>query len=100
LLAVKVSPQALFLQVAAAQEWGVAEWRRLDAQTAARPRPDSMAQTLGRIKLTCHFSSTPFQDRELAMRSVRELVNSYAIKGVELSTAGLFFPKAMQAGGR
>ena len=96
----EVSPQAVFLQEAAAQEWGAAEWRRLDAQTAAHPRPDSMAQMLGRTELTCHFSSTRFQDRELAMHSLGELVNSYAKKGVELSTAGLFFPKAMQAGGR
>ena len=84
--AVKVSPQAIFLQMAAAKEWGAAEWSRLDAQTISRAHPDSMAAMLGRTEITCHFSSTPFQDRELALPGVREVANSYDIQGVETST--------------
>ncbi len=84
--AVKVSPQAIFLQMAAAKEWGAAEWSRLDAQTIGRAHPDSMAAMLGRTEITCHFSSTPFQDRELALPGVREVANSYDIQGVETST--------------
>ena len=92
--AVKVSPQAIFLQMAAAKEWGAAEWNRLDAQTVSRAHPDSMAQMLGRTEITCHFSSTPFQDRELAMPGVREVANSYAIQGVELSTPNTIYASA------
>jgi len=92
--AVKVSPQAIFLQMAAAKEWGAAEWNRLDAQTVSRAHPDSMAQMLGRTEITCHFSSTPFQDRELAMPGVRELANSYAIQGVEVSTPNTIYAAA------
>ncbi len=92
--AVKVSPQAIFLQMAAAKEWGAAEWGRLDAQTVSRAHPDSMAQMLGRTEITCHFSSTPFQDRELAMPGVRELANSYAIQGVEISTPNTIYAAA------
>jgi len=93
--AVKVSPQAIFLQMAAAKEWGAAEWGRLDAQTVSRAHPDSMAQMLGRTEITCHFSSTPFQDRELAMPGVRELANSYAIQGVEISTPNTIYAAAV-----
>ena len=92
--AVKVSPQAIFLQMAAAKEWGAAEWSRLDAQTVSRAHPDSMAQMVGRTEITCHFSSTPFQDRELAMPGVHELANSYAIQGVEISTPNTIYAAA------
>ena len=92
--AVKVSPQAIFLQMAAAQEWGAAEWGRLDAQTISRAHPDSMAQMLGRTEITCHFSSTPFQDRELSLPGVHEVANSYAIQGVELSTPNTIYAAA------
>jgi len=91
---VKISPQAIFLQMAAVQEWGAAEWSRLDAQTVSRAHPDSMAQMLGRTEVNCHFSSTPFQDRELALPGVREIANSYAIQGVELSTPNLVYASA------
>ena len=91
---VKISPQAIFLQMAAVKEWGAGEWSRLDAQTVSRAHPDSMAQMLGRTEITCHFSSTPFQDRELSMPGVREIANSYAIQGVELSTPNLVYASA------
>ncbi len=91
---VKISPQAIFLQMAAVQEWGAADWSRLDAQTVSRAHPDSMAQMLGRTEVNCHFSSTPFQDRELALPGVREMANSYAIQGVELSTPNLVYASA------
>ena len=89
--AAKVSPQAIYLQMAAAKEWGAAEWSRLDAQTLGRAHPDSMAAMLGRTEVTCHFSSTPFQDRELAQPSVHEVTNSYAIQGVDLGTPNTIY---------
>jgi len=89
--AVKVSPQAIFLQMAAAKQWGATEWSRLDAQTIGRAHPDSMAAMLGRTEITCHFSSTPFQDRELTMPGVREVANSYDIQGVTSSTPNTIY---------
>ena len=84
--AVRTSPQAVYLQMAAAQTWGAAEFARLDAQTISRAHPDGMAQMLGRTEITCHFSSTPFQDRALALPGVREITSSYAILGTDRST--------------
>jgi len=84
--AVKVSPQAIWLQMAAAKEWGAAEWARLDAQTISRAHPDSMAAMLGRTEITCHFSTSPFQERALAQPGVREVTSSYAITGLDTVT--------------
>ena len=84
--AVRTSPQAVYLQMAAAKEWGAKEWARLDAQTISRAHPDSMAQMLARTEVTCHFSTSPFQDRALAQPGVREITSSYAILGVDRST--------------
>lgn len=89
--AVRVSPQAIFLQMAAAKLFGPSEWARFDAQTITRAHPDSMAQMLSKSEINCHFSSTPFQDRELAMPGVHELANSYDIQGVEVSTPNTIY---------
>ncbi len=89
--ATKVSPQAIYLQMAAAKAFGAAEWARLDAQTISRAHPDSMAQMLGRTEITCHFSSTPFQDRALQQPGVREITNSYTIMGVDTSTPNTIY---------
>ncbi len=92
--AVRTSPQAVYLQMAAAQSWGAAEFTRLDAQTIGRAHPDSMAQMLGRTEITCHFSSTPFQDRALAQPGVREITNSYAILGTDRSTPNTIYAQS------
>ena len=64
--AVKTSPQAIWLQMAAAQTFGPADWAHFDAQTVSRAHPDSMAQMLGRSEINCHWTTSPFQERELA----------------------------------
>ena len=80
--------------MAAAQTWGPSEWARLDAQTISRAHPDSMAQMLGRTEVTCHFSSTPFQDRALLQPGVREVTSSYAIMGVDRSTPNTIYAQS------
>ena len=92
--AVRTAPQAIYLQMAAAQTWGPSEWARLDAQTISRAHPDSMAQMLGRTEVTCHFSSTPFQDRALLQPGVREVTSSYAIMGVDRSTPNTIYAQS------
>jgi NitT/TauT family transport system substrate-binding protein len=89
--AVKTSPQAIWLQMAAAQAWGRDQWSRYDAQTVSRAHPDSMAQMLGRTEISCHWSSTPFQERELAMPGVREVANSFAIMGMPSVTPNTIY---------
>ena len=92
--AVKVSIQAVFLQMAAARMWGIKEAGHLDAQTIGRGHPDSMAAMLGKTEITCHFSSSPFQERALASSEVREITSSYAIQGLSSSTPITVFGSA------
>jgi NitT/TauT family transport system substrate-binding protein len=77
--AVKTSPQAIWLQMAAAQAFGAGEWAKFDAQTVSRAHPDSMAQMLGRTEINCHWTSSPFQERELANPAVHEVASSFRI---------------------
>jgi NitT/TauT family transport system substrate-binding protein len=77
--AVKTSPQASWLQMAAAQAFGAGEWAKFDAQTVSRAHPDSMAQMLGRTEINCHWTSSPFQERELANPAVHEVASSFRI---------------------
>lgn len=77
--AVKTSPQAIWLQMAAVQAFGASEWARFDAQTVSRAHPDSMAQMLGRTEINCHWTSSPFQERELAAPGVFEVASSFRI---------------------
>ena len=77
--AVKTSPQAVWLQMAAVQAFGAPEWARFDAQTISRAHPDSMAQMLGRTEINCHWTTSPFQERELANPAVHEVASSFAI---------------------
>ncbi len=77
--AVKTAPQAIWLQMAAVQAFGPAEWARFDAQTVSRAHPDSMAQMLGRTEINCHWTTSPFQERELANPLVHEVASSFRI---------------------
>ncbi len=89
--AVKTSPQAVWLQMAAVGTWGKGEWSRYDNQTISRAHPDSMAQMLGRTEITCHWSSTPFQERELAAPGVREIANSFDIMAMPSVTPNTIY---------
>lgn len=77
--AVKTSPQAIWLQMAAAQAFGAPDWARFDAQTIGRPHPDSMAMLLARTEINCHWSTSPFQERELANPAVHEVTGSFRV---------------------
>lgn len=80
------SSQAVFLQMASAQAWGPGEWGRLNKQTIARSHVDNMAALLGDTETTCHFSTSPFQERAMASPKVHEVTNSYAIMGLPKCT--------------
>ena len=88
---VKIGTQAIYLQMAAAKQWGIKDYNRLDSQTISRPHPDGMAAMISKTEITCHFSTSPFQERELALPGVREVTNSYSIQGVAMSTPNTVF---------
>ena len=60
--AVKVSVQAIMLQMAAAKAFGAKEFAKLDAQTVSMSPPDATIALLGgKSEVTASFSVPPFQ---------------------------------------
>jgi NitT/TauT family transport system substrate-binding protein len=79
---VKVSSQAVTLQLAAAQAFGDANWNKLDHLTINMAHPTAMQALLsGRSEITAHFASPPFQYDELKHPGVRTVLNSYDVWG-------------------
>lgn len=82
--AVKVSVQAIMLQMAAVKEFGDANYAKLDALTVSMAHPDGLAAFLsGAGEINNHFTSPPFQYRELTRPGVRKLTSSYDIIGTK-----------------
>src|SRR5712691_1669524 len=79
---VKVSTQALLLQMAAAKEFGEQNYAKLDPLTVSLPHPDAMTALLGGSgTITAHFSSPPFQYQEVGRPGIRKILNNYEILG-------------------
>ena len=79
---VKISTQALLLQMAAAKEWGEANYEKLDSLTVSMPHPDSMTALLsGGAGITAHFASPPFLYQEKAKPGLHSVISSYDILG-------------------
>lgn len=79
---VKVSTQALLLQMAAAKTFGEKEYQKLDNFTVSLAHPDAQTALLsGRSEITAHFASPPFQSQELADPRVHTVADSYDILG-------------------
>ncbi len=75
--AVKVSNQAIILQMAAVKEFGDAKFNALDHLTVSMSHPDATAAMLGgQSEITANFSSAPFQYRQMKNPNVKLLINS------------------------
>jgi NitT/TauT family transport system substrate-binding protein len=80
--AVKVSIQAVTLQMAAEKAFGPGQHGKLDHLTVSLGHPDGMAQMMsGRSEITAHFSSAPFQYQQLEDKRVRKVLDSYEVLG-------------------
>lgn len=90
--AVTVSVQARILQMAAAKQWGKAEFRKLDPITQTVPHPDAAAAVIaGKTELNAHFGNPPFQEQELAGNPQAKVVlNSYDVLGGPSSATVLY----------
>lgn len=80
--AVKVSLQAMVLQMAAAKEWGQQDATRLDKFTVSMKHPDAMAAMLSHgSEIRNHFGSPPFMFQELDRSGVRTILDSSEVLG-------------------
>ena len=78
--AVKVSLQAVLLQMAAAKLHGSANYGKYDALTVSMSPPDATIALLsGSGEVTSVFSVPPFQQQQLEKAGVRTILNSFDI---------------------
>lgn len=79
---VKITGHALTLEMAAAQQWGFANYDRLDSLTITLAHPDAMAALMGgQSEINCHLASSPFYYYEQKAPSVHQVFKSYDVTG-------------------
>ena len=80
--AVKVSVQAMMLQMAAAKQWGQANFAKLDPITVGMTPPDATVALLSdSAGITSVFSVPPFQFQQLEKPGIHTVLNSYDVFG-------------------
>jgi NitT/TauT family transport system substrate-binding protein len=78
---VKISGQAMALQMAAAKLWGFEKYDRLDEFTVTMGHPDAMQSVLSGQTVNSHFAVAPFNYYELRVPGVHTVLNSYETDG-------------------
>ncbi len=103
---IKISTQAIMLQMAAAQTFGDKEFSKLDPLTISLSHPDAtLAFTNNTAGVNAHFSSSPFYEQEIKVPGAHLVTTNYEILGgpatAVLITASAKFrdanPKAYRA---
>jgi NitT/TauT family transport system substrate-binding protein len=80
--AVKVSVQAIALQMAAARQFGPAEFAKLDPLTVSMSPPDAtVALISGAAGVTAVFGVPPFPQQQLETPGIRTILNSFEVMG-------------------
>ena len=87
---VKVSSQAIILQIAARKLYGDADYAHFDAMTVTLGHPDAAAALENGGSLTGHFSGAPYQAGEAASPGIHVITTSDAILGGPYSNAVYF----------
>jgi NitT/TauT family transport system substrate-binding protein len=79
---VKVSTQAIMLQMEAEKVFGPGKHTQIDHLTVSLAHPDGMAQLLNPTsQVTAHFATSPFTERELKEPGIHAIITSYEILG-------------------
>ena len=79
---IKVSTQAIMLQMAAAKEFGDANYARFDPWTVSLSHPDGLLAIVNNTGgVNAHFTTSPFHEQEMKVPGIRLLTTSYDILG-------------------
>lgn len=79
---VKISTQAIMLQMAAAEAFGEKNYAKLDPLTISLSHPDAMlALANGTAGVNAHFASSPFYEQEIKMPGAHVITTNYEILG-------------------
>jgi NitT/TauT family transport system substrate-binding protein len=89
---VRVSTQAILLQMAAEKEFGTGQWAKLDANTVQLGHPDAMAALSNAShEVTSHFSAPPFVFQTLrSVPGAHVVTDSAKVLGTPLTVALMF----------
>jgi NitT/TauT family transport system substrate-binding protein len=80
--AIKVSVQAITLQMAAAKAYGTKEFAKLDPLTVSMSPPDATIALMGgKSEVTSVFSVPPFQYQQFDNPAVHAVLNSFDVMG-------------------
>lgn len=80
--ALKVSGPAVMLEMAAAQEWGIEQFDRLNRLVVARPDVAAAAALQSpKSDISAHFSRSPQADIELSDPAIHRVMDSFDIAG-------------------
>jgi NitT/TauT family transport system substrate-binding protein len=80
--AVKISVQAMMLQMAAAKQWGQANFARLDPLTVGMSPPDATIALMSESsEITAVFSVPPFPSQQLEKGGIHTVLNSTEVFG-------------------
>ncbi len=78
----KVSTQALMLQMASVQLWGAGQHTKLDHIIVALAHPDALAAvTSPGHEINTHFATSPFHEGEMKVPGMRTVTTAYDIMG-------------------
>ncbi len=95
--AVKISAQAVCLQMAAAKEWGDAEYTKLDHITISRAHPEAAAAVMtGNNEINSHYGVAPFYYQELETPGVHQVLKSYDALGGPTTNALMMMTKSFR----
>jgi NitT/TauT family transport system substrate-binding protein len=79
---VKISTQAIMLEMAAAEAFGPENYGKLDPFTVSLSHPDAMAALAsGTAGVNAHFSSSPFYEHEIKLPGAHLITTNYEILG-------------------
>ena len=79
---VKISTQAIMLQMAAADLFGQPNYQKFDELTVSLSHPDAMLALMNNTGgVNAHFATSPFYEQEMKFPNARVLTTSYDILG-------------------
>src|SRR3954449_9303388 len=79
---VKISTQAIMLQMAAADLFGQPNYQKFDELTVSLAHPDALLALMNNTGgVNAHFSTSPFYEQEMKIAGARVLTTSYRILG-------------------
>lgn len=82
LTSIKVSMQAVLLQMEAARLYGDANYTKFDPLTVSMSNPDGLLALInGSGGVDAHFTTSPFHEQEIKVPGVRTLTTNYKILG-------------------